>query len=620
MQSEDFVTGVSGWQIQGNGDVEFGDGKFRGDITGASGTFSGTVIVGSLNIPDTTTADSFHVETDGDTYWGCNAADFLLDNNNATAYVLKTGVAKFQNSVLSGSVSINDIVAGSEIAIQGWQSTLVFASSDYRTVGWSTGNDETITLLDGTVYTITAGNTGSMAALTYIYLDIAVSTTALQTTTTAATAVGTGKILIGVAQNNSDISSSATYQVYGGSGGQLMTVDNIAANSTSTNEFISNTAQIADATITNAKINDLSVAKLTTGTISSKAITLAVAAGTGDSKIQAGKTDFWATKILGSATTGFDITNPSGATFRYTYDYGTDPEIETYVSIGDTIAILLYNYASAGNNGIFTVTGVGTGYFEVSNTSGVAENNVEIGDEGKLEVGQAGFILGVDDSDSDRSKFFIGNYDKYLEWNGETLNLKGSLNTTDFRWTTVFESIDGYQTGGVGTELVEAIPTGVKLQTGTSSNDSATLLKQFGAIPYFMTWDKRRTLRMIINIKQDSSIRVSAAFGDIGTNQRQIGVYQNGNQLKGRVADGTGTTDIYLLNPITVDTDYVIDIKFFPGERCEFYVDGEFVGLITTNLPSGDSDAERILQAECITYTNALRRFDLKLWEIWQEN
>lgn len=43
MQSEDFVTGVSGWQIQGNGNVEFGDGNFRGDITGASGTFTGTL-------------------------------------------------------------------------------------------------------------------------------------------------------------------------------------------------------------------------------------------------------------------------------------------------------------------------------------------------------------------------------------------------------------------------------------------------------------------------------------------------------------------------------------------------------------------------------------------------
>jgi hypothetical protein len=80
----------------------------------------------------------------------------------------------------------------------------------------------------------------------------------------------------------------------------MLAVDNIAANSASTNEFISNTAQIANLIVTNAKINDLAVSKLTAGSITSKAITLAVASGTGDVKIQAGKTDFGQ-----DSTTGF---------------------------------------------------------------------------------------------------------------------------------------------------------------------------------------------------------------------------------------------------------------------------------------------------------------------------
>lgn len=45
LQSTDFVTGVSGWRIRPT-DVEFGNGYFRGDITGSSGTFSGTVSIG----------------------------------------------------------------------------------------------------------------------------------------------------------------------------------------------------------------------------------------------------------------------------------------------------------------------------------------------------------------------------------------------------------------------------------------------------------------------------------------------------------------------------------------------------------------------------------------------
>lgn len=50
-----------------------------------------------------------------------------------------------------------------------------------------------------------------------------------------------------------------------------------------------------------ADIFDLSASKLTAGTITSQAITLAIAAGTGDVKIQAGKTDF------GDNTAGFII-------------------------------------------------------------------------------------------------------------------------------------------------------------------------------------------------------------------------------------------------------------------------------------------------------------------------
>ena len=74
LRSQNYVPSVSGWKIDADGNVEFGSGYFRGDITGATGTFSGTVTVGSLNIPDSTTANSFHVESDGDTYWGVNVA------------------------------------------------------------------------------------------------------------------------------------------------------------------------------------------------------------------------------------------------------------------------------------------------------------------------------------------------------------------------------------------------------------------------------------------------------------------------------------------------------------------------------------------------------------------
>src|SRR3990167_731809 len=83
-------------------------------------------------------------------------------------------------------------------AVRNISHDLVFSSSDADTVAWAAG---TIMLSDGTSYSISLGNTGNMAALTYIYLDTATSLTVLQTTTTYSTAVGDNKYLIAVAQN-----------------------------------------------------------------------------------------------------------------------------------------------------------------------------------------------------------------------------------------------------------------------------------------------------------------------------------------------------------------------------------------------------------------------------------
>lgn len=89
LQSPNYAVGVSGWIIRSDGSVEFGSGVFRGDITGASGTFSGSIQATSIDIPDTTTENSFHVDSSGNAWWGATTL------GAANAYVLNTGVAKF---------------------------------------------------------------------------------------------------------------------------------------------------------------------------------------------------------------------------------------------------------------------------------------------------------------------------------------------------------------------------------------------------------------------------------------------------------------------------------------------------------------------------------------------
>lgn len=115
-------------------------------------------------------------------------------------------------TVTNGGSGIVDVTINTEQ--DDWQFNGTFSATDSDTVAWTSG---TLISRDGTTYSINSGNTGNISALTYIYFDSATSTTAFQTTTTPATAVGGGKILIGIAKNQSG--TNATFQIYGGSGG-----------------------------------------------------------------------------------------------------------------------------------------------------------------------------------------------------------------------------------------------------------------------------------------------------------------------------------------------------------------------------------------------------------------
>ena len=245
-----------------------------GTLTATTGTIGGFSI-GADYLKDA--ADSFGLAstvTAGDDvrFW---AGDTFANRATADFRVTEAGVVTASNvTITGGSVGSSVVVdiGALNIAARGWTQTSIFSVTDADTVAWGAG---TFTSANGTAYSIDAGNTGNMAAATYIYLDIGVSTTVYQTTTTAATAVGAGKVLIAKAQNGT---GEATFQVFGGIGGQNIDASSIVADSITSNE-ISTGYVYAGA---------IAVSQLTAGTISSKSIVLAVTEGTGDVEMRAG--------------------------------------------------------------------------------------------------------------------------------------------------------------------------------------------------------------------------------------------------------------------------------------------------------------------------------------------
>ncbi|HDY68399.1 MAG TPA: hypothetical protein ENH85_11485 [Candidatus Scalindua sp.] len=222
--------------------------SITGILTATSGAIGGWTI----------DATSIYTGTEDHTGYTANAGDITIYSNGTDSsihaknwYIDTAGNLTCAGATIGGSTistpTITGIQSGSEIAIQGWTSTLVFTATAADTVNWSVGNDETITLLDGTVYTIVANDTGAMAALTYIYLDIATSITELQHSDTASDAVGTGKILVAIAEDNA-AGSDATIQVFGGAGGMVIKAANIAADTITANEILANTITAAEIT------------------------------------------------------------------------------------------------------------------------------------------------------------------------------------------------------------------------------------------------------------------------------------------------------------------------------------------------------------------------------------
>ena len=92
LKSANYVAGTSGWQL-----------------TPTSGELNFAVSVDSLDIPDLITANSFHVDVDGNAWWGATTLA------GALAAVLKTGVASFKSITLDTNVIIKDMQAGSVV-------------------------------------------------------------------------------------------------------------------------------------------------------------------------------------------------------------------------------------------------------------------------------------------------------------------------------------------------------------------------------------------------------------------------------------------------------------------------------------------------------------------------
>ena len=239
-----------------------------GSLTATSGTIGGWTI----------NSTSMFTGTEDHSGYTANAGDITFYSNGTDAsihafnwYIDTNGTFTTRSGVMSG-VSIASIPndTSTDISILDFTHDLVFSETDADTVAWATG---TITMSNGRTFSISSGNTGNMAAKTYVYLDTGTSSTVLQTTTTVATAMGANKKLIAVAQNGT---GAATWQVNQGIGGLKITA---AMTSVANNDWsFSGTWSVTDAdtiawgsgTLTTSNGGSYSITGSNTGNMAAK--------------------------------------------------------------------------------------------------------------------------------------------------------------------------------------------------------------------------------------------------------------------------------------------------------------------------------------------------------------
>lgn len=98
---------------------------------------------------------------------------------------------------IDGNVEIQDGTIFAKklvVGVQTWSHNIVWTATDFNTASWGSGS---VQMSDGTTYAVDAGNTGNIAATTYVYFD---KTTTLKTTTTYSEAIGNDKILLAIVE------------------------------------------------------------------------------------------------------------------------------------------------------------------------------------------------------------------------------------------------------------------------------------------------------------------------------------------------------------------------------------------------------------------------------------
>lgn len=166
-----------------------------------------------------------------------------------------------------------------------------------------------------------------------------------------------------------------------------------------------------------------------------------------------------------------------------------------------------------------------------------------------------------------------------------------------------FYTTTGFQTAS-STSSVSFGVGGVDMITGTSSGDYKELAKQMANDSEFVKHDRITYFRVNAywgeTTNQTSYIR-TLYNGFVGASSdtdysSAVGFKVHDGTLYGIAQGNEQETESPILN-ITADEVYELELRYFPYDRVDFYVDGTYRTSISTNLPDESDNNVKIFDA-----------------------
>jgi len=113
--------------------------------------------------------------------------------------------------------------------------------------------------------------------------------------------------------------------------------------------------------------------------------------------------------------------------------------------------------------------------------------------------------------------------------------------------------------------------------------DRASIPLQAG-VPIF-THDKRSRARFAIRVRSDTAFTMQLFTHTTMATARHLGFKLMDGYIYG--STGLEAETAVTLQPYMLGAFYLLEWDWYPGEKCDFYVDGVLQGTSTTNLPDG---------------------------------